>query len=207
MTDKPKSLNLQIWLMTAIVAGVIIAGFLVFPKTEDARNALLGKLGTTNHGTFIQPTLDITKLPLWSEDDQPWRHGEQKIKWRLVIADDGQCREACQNALYMTRQVHIRIGKNAQRIERVYLLLDNELSPEMAKQFKTEHPYLKVLKGSHSEYSAWLSGANTEGLSAEAMRILVVDQNGRAMMFYGPEHDGGGVLKDLNHLLKYSPAP
>ena len=206
MTDKPKNLNLQIWLMTAIISGVIIAGLLLVPKTEEARNSLLAKLGTTNHGTFIDPPRDITALSLQDMQSQPWLYAEKKIKWRLMIVDDGQCLQACRDALYMTRQVHIRIGKNAKRLERIYLLLGNTLSPELADYFKVEHPYLKVVKGDFNEYSQWLNGASVEGLSAEAAHILVVDQNALAMMFYGSEHNGVEVLEDLNHLLKYSPA-
>ena len=206
MSDQSRRFNLQVWLMAGLLAAVIVAGFLVFPKTAEERNALLSKLGTTNHGTFIEPMLDINGLPLSTHDGQDWEHGKQKIKWRLLIADDGSCLAACRDMLYMTRQVHIRTGKNSRRLERIFLLLDNELSEEMRSYLAEEHPYLTLLKGSSTQYAAWLEAANT-GWQPGVVRSLVVDQGGRAMMFYTPEHEGIGMLEDLNHLLKYSPTP
>ena len=201
-----KNLNIHVWLMTGILSVVIIAGFWVFPKTQEERDALLGWLGTTNHGTFIQPIVDINDLPLWDADDNIWNYADQKVKWRYLIADDGQCRETCREMLYTTRQVHIRVGKNSKRLERLYLLLGDEISPEARQYLTTEHPYLKVVKSRTEDYASWLQGSNT-GWQPGVMRILVVDQNGRAMMFYGLEHDGNGILEDINHLLKYSPTP
>src|SRR5512139_466744 len=46
-------------------------------------------------------------------------------KWVLVQADSGACAEACQKKLYNMRQVRLAQGKNFERVERVWLVLDD----------------------------------------------------------------------------------
>lgn len=206
MTDQQRKFNLQLWLMVGLLAGVIVAGFLLFPRTAEERDALLSRLGTTNHGTFIQPMLDITQLPLETVDASPWQYDEQKIKWRIVLPDDGSCRQDCRQMLHLTRQLHIRLGKNTGRLERIFLLLGTELAPETKELLDKDHPYLKVLRVVPEAFEQWIGAANT-GWQAGVTRALLLDQNGRAMMFYTPQSEGNDMLEDLNHLLKYSPAP
>lgn len=68
----------QIWLMIAMLGGVIIAGFLLFPTTEEQRNSLLSSLGTTNHGEFVLPAVSIEGLTLEDTEGNPWQFSEQK---------------------------------------------------------------------------------------------------------------------------------
>ncbi len=206
MADRQKQFNFQVWLMMGLLAGVIVAGFLLFPKSAEERDALLGKLGTTNHGSFIQPLLDVTQLPLETEAGGPWQYSEQKVKWRMLIPDDGFCQQDCRQLLHITRQLHIRLGKNTRRFERVYLLLGNQLSPDVEQLFATDHPYLKQLKTSADIFADWIGKANT-GWQPGVARALLVDQQGQAMMYYTVDDEGNEMLEDVNHLLKYSPAP
>ena len=206
MTEQSRGFNFHVVLMIGILSAVIIAGFMIFPKTQEDRDALLARLGTTNHGSFIQPTLDLRDLPLRDVDGNIWRFSEQPVKWRYLIADDGRCQQSCRDMLYLTRQVHIRVGKNSKRLQRMYLLLGDKMSLETEQYIAREHPYLKVIKSTEADYSVWLGKANT-GWQPGIMRTLVVDQDGRTLMYYGPQHDGNGILEDINHLLKYSPAP
>ncbi len=201
--------------MVAIVLGVIVSGFLVFPKTREARNQLLASLGTTNQGVLLSPVVPIDSLNLRSSDGATWRLGQQPRKWRLLIPGGRHCGTNCKNILYTTRQMHVRLGKNSHRLQRVYLSLDGEPDQQTAEFFKTEHPYLKVLKGDAGEFTTWVAGTNAPWQAGMAtpwdtddeqgtMRALVVDQKGNAMLFYQGKHSGNQMLDDFNHLFKYS---
>ena len=85
----------QVWFMIIMLGGVIALGFLIYPKTEDQRNSLLSKLGTTNHGNFIVPPVSIKDLNLKSVDGQIWDFSDKKPKWRLIIAGDQECSDQC----------------------------------------------------------------------------------------------------------------
>jgi len=55
ITAKQRSFQYQIWLMLIIVFGVILAGFLMVPKTEEERLAMMERMGTTNQGSIVSP--------------------------------------------------------------------------------------------------------------------------------------------------------
>jgi hypothetical protein len=197
----------QVWLMILILGGVMIAGFLLFPQTKEARDRLLGALGTTNHGEFVMPAVSIKALELKDSDGQTWQHEEQKVKWRMVIPGQAACVDECRELLYLTRQVHISLGKYSRRFERIYLNLDDHIDAETAEYMK-QHPFLHTLFGDREAVTALLAGTNAPlNLAPEAgpQRAYLVDQNGLVMMSYTLEISGHDMIEDIEHLMKYSP--
>jgi len=211
MTEQAtKSGQWHVWLMIAILAGVIVAGFLLFPKTEEQRNSLLSRLGTTNHGEFVLPPVPMVDLELADTDQSSWHFADQKTKWRMVIAGAGACVEQCREMLYLTRQVHISLGKYSRRFERLYFALGEDLAHETAEYIKLNHPFLKVLKTDNRSFEAILKETNAPlnvsgSRDDHTMRAYLIDQQGLIMMSYTLENDGNEIIEDLKHLMKYSP--
>ena len=83
-TAKQRSFQYQIWLMLIIVFGVILAGFLMVPNTEEERQAMMERMGTTNQGDIVSRTVDMTAL-LGSLPQ-----GEAP-KWKVVVAGGQGC--------------------------------------------------------------------------------------------------------------------
>jgi hypothetical protein len=201
----------QIWLMIAMLSGVIVAGFLIFPSTEEQRNNLLSRLGTTNQGEFVLPPTAMVDLALTDGNNNPWLLANQKAKWRMIIAGAGDCVDQCREMLYLTRQVHISLGKYSRRFERLYLVQGENLGEETAEYIKLNHPFLKVLHGNKVGLKELLENTNapfTEDLSSSAdanvMRAYLVDQQGFIMMSYTLAHEGREMIEDIQHLMKYS---
>ncbi len=211
MTEQVKKRgHWQVWLMIGMLSGVIIAGFLMFPSTEEQRNSLLSSLGTTNHGEFVLPPVSMEGLMLEDSEGNPWKLSEQKTKWRLLIAGGGECIDQCREMIYLTRQVHISLGKYSRRFERLYIALDEKLSEETAGYLKKNHPFLHIYRGSAQELKALLESTNAPlVLSSESetstMRAYLVDQQGLVMMSYTLENKGTEMIEDIEHLMKYSP--
>jgi len=198
----------HVWLMIAMLAGVIVAGFLMFPKTEEQRNSLLSRLGTTNHGEFVLPPVPMTDLELMDTDQSSWRLADQKAKWRMVIAGGGSCVEQCREMLYLTRQVHISLGKYSRRFERLYFSLGEDLVQETSEYIKLNHPFLKVLKADKHVFETMLKETNAPlQLSGDSgtMRAYLIDQKGLIMMSYNLANEGNEIIEDIEHLMKYSP--
>jgi hypothetical protein len=198
----------HVWLMIAMLAGVIVAGFLMFPKTEEQRNSLLSRLGTTNHGEFVLPPVPMADLELMDTDQSSWRLVDQKAKWRMVIAGTGSCVEQCREMLYLTRQVHISLGKYSRRFERLYFSLGEDLVQETSEYIKLNHPFLKVLKADKHVFETMLKETNAPlQLSGDGgtMRAYLVDQKGLIMMSYSLANEGNEIIEDIEHLMKYSP--
>lgn len=198
----------HVWLMIAMLAGVIVAGFLMFPKTEEQRNSLLSRLGTTNHGEFVLPPVPMADLELMDTDQSSWRLVDQKAKWRMVIAGTGSCVEQCREMLYLTRQVHISLGKYSRRFERLYFSLGEDSVQETSEYIKLNHPFLKVLKADKHVFETMLKETNAPlQLSGDGgtMRAYLVDQKGLIMMSYSLANEGNEIIEDIEHLMKYSP--
>ena len=115
------------------------------------------------------------------------------------------CHQRCMDTLLLSRQIHIRLNKEANRTQRVYLSDAAALSQPLSEHLAAEHHYLTIA------YSDSLSLApldqavlaTAEARQSEA-QFFLVDPEGWAMMVYSAEHNGAAVLKDLKYLLKYS---
>jgi len=206
IAEKNSKIQWQIWFMILMLGGVIIAGFLIYPNTEDQRNKLLAKLGTTNHGNFVVPPVSIADLNLKTSDEGNWVLVDQKAKWRLIITGDGECIDQCRKLLYLTRQVHISLGKYSRRFERLYVSLDQKLGVEIDEFLKLNHPFLKVTYGREKEFKALLENTNTPFhlQNIKTNRAYLVDQQGLLMMSYNLAHEGTEIIEDIEHLMKYS---
>jgi hypothetical protein len=193
----------QVILMFVIIVATIALGFFMVPSSDEERAQLLGELGTTNHGTLLSPMVSIDDFPLTDPEGEPWRWQDHKPKWRILILGDADCAGGCAELLFVTRQVHVRLGKYSHRLERLYVNTDESLSPALAEDLAANHHYVKVVNGRASELAEWLSGNSSQHNEGVAEAILV-DPAGRAMMVYDARHNGNGMLEDINHLLKYS---
>jgi len=119
--------------------------------------------------------------------------GPLRGKWVLVTFDAAACPSACERKLYIVRQVRLALGKDAARIERLWLVTDGG------------QPSARLV--------AAMEGARIAGTTIEVQRafpgevrthIYVVDPLGNLMMRYAADADPSRVIKDLERLLKYS---
>ncbi len=203
-TSNKMTSKLPLILIIVITIAVMLSGFLLLPKSDGERNRLLSFLGTSNRGALLQPVISMADMPLTDLQGEPWLWQDQAPKWRLLLPFTGECQEACQEFLYISRQVHIRLDKKSQRVKRVFLNLGAPLDEKMQTLLSREHPYLTVVQGDEATFLALLADGNSHWSAADS-RLFVVDQQGVAMMFYTPEHEGSDLLRDLKHLIKYSP--
>ena len=195
----------QLWLIILMVAGVFAGGFVLIPSNEEDKARLLNLLGTSNKGVLLMPAVPIAGLAS-TREDKSWRWAELKPKWRLVLPIANGCDQACRDMLYTSRQVHIRLDKKAHRVGRVLLNLGSPLDEETLVFLQREHVYLKLVSADLKDFADLLEPTNADW-QERVSRLFVLDQRGDLMMFYTPEHNGGDILADLRHLIKYSPEP
>ncbi|MGB1868615.1 MAG: hypothetical protein ACPH4D_01380 [Porticoccaceae bacterium] len=197
ITAKQRSMQYQIWLMLIIVFGVILAGFLMVPKTEEERLAMMERMGTTNQGTIVTPTVDMSSLlASLPQSGAP--------KWKVVVAGGEGCDQGCQDVLINSRQIHMLLGKSSGRLERIYLPSSADLSIIDTEELQAVHPYLSIHPIENQSLSAVLQDSSADW-DLRDTRYFVVTPDFQAILFYTQQQDGGGLLEDLKHLLKYSP--
>lgn len=158
---------------------------------------------TVNRGDLLAPPQAIDSLQPRQLDNSPWLLAEQSRKWRWLVPGGAVCDTQCQKNLYLTRQVHIRLAEKAFRVERLYLLLDDNIAPETLEFLTQEHPHMPVVKIDPEQLASALAAGDQAG-ALEQNRYFLMDQDGFVMMSYAPTHTGQQLLDDIKRLLKFS---
>lgn len=160
----------------------------------------LNPAGQANHGTLVQPLVPVSQLNLIGADGQ--RLAERftaptaNRQWLMLTTAEG-CAEACESLLYLSRQVNVALGKDANRVARAAYLTDLTLSRR--QQLEGEYEAMELLRRGGRD-PVWPEAINP----AAGPRILLVDPQGNVMMQYTPANSGEDMLKDLKRLLKLS---
>lgn len=148
--------------------------------------------GRMNFGTLVTPS-PLPATPLTDLDGQPVEAQALRGTWRYLVVAPAACDDACQQALYLTRQVRTAQADEAERVARTWLLPDAAL-PDAA--LLASHPGLQVVVAD----DAWRDRFGADALP----RVWLVDPAGNVMMRYPDTLDAKRMIKDLARLLKYS---
>ncbi len=185
---------------TALLLFAIGFGPMVF-ATIMFYTGWLNPSGHSNNGTLIDPVVPVQALNLETQSGKPLadRFGPEQAEpqWLLLVAS-GDCNAACEELLYLARQVNIALGKNASRVARAAVL--GSVPADLDARWQTDYRLMERLVPASGQTPAWPEGINPKS----EPRILLVDPFGNLMMHYGTGHTGKELLKDLKHLLKIS---
>lgn len=159
---------------------------------------------TVNEGMLIKadPAKSLQDLLENASGETP--SFDRNYKWRMLIPITDQCNEQCQKNLYTSRQVHIRLGEKAGRVERYAVNLGGVQGQKILDEIAEEHPMLKVFTVTKRQWDNWMDDTNVPENMDEKPYYILVDQVGFAMMFYTVEHEGNQLLKDIKRILRYS---
>ena len=180
---------------------VVLVSTLLFRAAVTGRIDLPALLGTKNSGVLIQPPRAIAELSLQSSSGDPFDFAKQPKQWRIAIPVGSHCDEQCQQTLYITRQINISLGKDADRVRRYLIATEYPLDAEFENLLK-QYPKLEVLRVDAAEFSQYFARADLQPLQNH--QYFVIDPAGWLMMYYGPQHAGKAVMKDLKFLLTNS---
>jgi cytochrome oxidase Cu insertion factor (SCO1/SenC/PrrC family) len=149
---------------------------------------------TANYGELLSPPEAVTTQRFARPDGSAFRFGDLAGKWILVASDSGACEQACMEKLGTLRVVRLALGRDADRVERVFVVDDATLpgsaalEPFAGTQVALTPPGITLPRGA----------ANDRG------RIYLVDPNGNVMLRWALPADRKRMLNDLQRLLKAS---
>jgi len=146
----------------------------------------------SSYGELIEPR-PLSDPQLRRVDGGPFRLSELRGKWVLLQIDSAACGDACRKKLVYMRQARLALGRDADRVERVWLV-DDAAAPDPA--LLREHQGLKVARAA--------PGAFLQQIPSPTEYIYVVDPLGSLMLRFPADPDGRGMLKDLARLLRAS---
>lgn len=185
------SKRFQFYLLLAVFFGPLIIAWIWFFHFEDVRPA------TVNKGDLVAPVVPLADVRLYergkTESTTPFVED-----WSVVLLAPATCSETCERALYLTRQVWIRLNKDADRVQRIFLAGPGVGYPA------NEHPDLRVFDLDENALARFDDPSRPE--LAGAARLYLVDPQGNLMMSYPMDFTPEMLNDDLKRLLKYSDA-
>ncbi|HEY9396135.1 MAG TPA: SCO family protein [Burkholderiales bacterium] len=149
----------------------------------------------TNYGDLLPPQ-PVPELTLVAPEGKTLTMSQLRGKWLMVHFDQGRCADACERKLYEMRQTRIAQGKDMDRIERVWVVLDGS-APEAAVPELYEGMY--VAQSAPAEFVAAFP-ASTDVRD----HIYLIDPLGNVMLRFPQDADPKRIIKDLQRLLRVS---
>lgn len=158
--------------------------------------------GRSNYAELIEPTRDIpATLALRTLAGEPVVPATLRRQWLLVVVGGGACDATCEAMLYAQHQLREMMGREAGRIDRVWLVTDEApVRAPIAAAMRAGDPAL-VLRVDAQALAQWLAPAAGATLGQS---LYVVDPMGRWMMRTPPALDPMRFKKDLDRLLRAS---
>jgi hypothetical protein len=157
--------------------------------------------GRRNHGELIDPQRPLPDISATSLDGSSVNLRSLKDQWLLVSVSGGACDAACANHLYFQRQLREGLGKNKDRLERVWLIDDAAPVPTEILPALRDATLLRVPRAALEQWLVPQAGKQLQD------HLYVVDPMGNWMMRFAPGVDLGtapGIKKDLEHLMRGS---
>jgi hypothetical protein len=219
MADSNPSANnrMVLLLIGGIPLTMILAATWLWFFVARGELDLVGMVGTANRGMLVQPPRQLDDQTLQDDSGAVTKFADLEPRWAMVIpATGGHCDADCEHRLYTTRQIHVAMGKEFNRLRRLYVSPDSvkntsltvaQLSDgrpasaagEFAAYLTTEHTDLQALTLSAASYSALFPEQ-----AVDASTWYLVDPAGWVMMSYNKEILYKDVIADLKFLLKNS---
>ncbi len=183
----------KMMLVLLMCAAPVVASYLAYYVVRPE--------GRRVFGTLVEPQRPLPDLMGESINGQKTNLRTLKGQWLLVSVAGGACDAACQRHLYLQRQLRESLGKEKDRVDRVWLVLDDAPVSDTLQPALQDATVLRVVPA-----------ALTQWLTADAGRALpehlyLVDPMGNWMMRFPVDLDIAGAAKakrDIERVLRAS---
>jgi hypothetical protein len=186
-----RSGRLRMLLVVAACAAPVLASYFTFYVLKPSGRA---------YGELITPPVEIPALlNLRDLAGQPVTAASLKGQWLLTLVQDGACDDACEKQLYVQRQLRQMLGKERDKVDKVWLVPDDQpLRPALQKAL-TEGVPVTILRANRNELEAWLKPAAGQSLRDH---FFLIDPRGHWMLRAPALPEPVKLKGDLSRLLK-----
>jgi hypothetical protein len=178
---------LQLLLVALVFLGPLVVAAWLYNQGESHAPS-----GRTNHGELLEPIINVSTSLSSAGIPEKKNHG-----WLLVYANTASCDDPCRSALYTYRQARLMLGKEMDRVRRVFLHGDTLPDTVFLAE---EHPGLITIEDSS------LDGLlnNKQPADLPAGGYFLIDPHGNLVMYFRPDLDPAEMVDDIKHLLRLS---
>jgi hypothetical protein len=157
--------------------------------------------GRRNFGELVDPQRPLPRIEATDLQGKATTLEPLKGQWLLVTVGGGACAAECERQLYLQRQLREGLGREKDRVDRVWLVNDGApVRPELLPALKGA----AVLRVAPAQLAQWITPA--QGHKSEE-HLYVVDPMGNWMLRFPPNLDTAGAARakrDLERLLRAS---
>ncbi|WP_225783709.1 hypothetical protein [Xenophilus sp. Marseille-Q4582] len=184
------------WKMLAVLlccAAPVIASYFTYYVIRPEGRSVFGQL--------IDPQRPVPPLPARTPAGETVNLQSLKGQWLLVAVADAACDALCEQQLYLQRQLREVVGREKDRIDRVWLVTDDAPVPDRLANGLHGATVLRVPREALAQ---WLQ---PEAGHTLAEHLFVVDPMGNWMMRYPARMDmkaAGKAKRDIDRLLRAS---
>lgn len=183
--------RLKMLLVLAVCAAPVIASYITYYVIRPESR--------TNHGLLIIPPRPLPAsdaLPLTDLNGLAVSTNALKGQWLLLTVGGGDCDARCEKHLYWQRQVREVLGKEKDKVDRVWLIDDaRPMRPALASAMHGA----TVLRVKRDDLVRWLQADTGHALEDH---WYLVDPRGDWMMRFPVNAEPRKVQKDLERLLR-----
>jgi hypothetical protein len=184
------------WKMVAVLlccAAPVIASYFTYYVIRPE--------GRSVYGELIDPQRPVPNITGTQRDGKPIQLSSLKGQWLLVAVADAGCDALCEQQLYLQRQLRESLGREKDRLDRVWIVSDAAPIPERLDNGLRGATVVRVPA---AQLAQWLSPSAGHAL---AEHFFVGDPMGTWMMRFpaGMDTAGAGRAKrDLDRLMRAS---
>lgn len=187
--------RLRMLLVLAVCAAPVVASYLAYYVFRPE--------GRANYGALYEPPRAWPAgLALRSLDGAPVAPSSLDGQWLLVVVGPSTCEAACEKRLFMQRQLREMLGRERDRLDKVWLVTDAApVRPELRRALEALPAPATLLRAPKEALSSWLE---PEAGHAIEDHLYLVDPRGQWVMRMPAEPEPGRVRRDLDRLLRAS---
>jgi len=192
--------RLKLALVFAAFLGPLLAAFAWYYAGDVTGRA------TTNHAPLLAPPVQLQAFanPVVDAGDAGGARlafdlNALKRKWTIAHLLPAACADDCMRALYNTRQARLALGRDAARVQRVFIAA----APAQLAALTAAHPDAAALLAAANGLEKQLNPIHRRRPSAAADAVLI-DPLGNAMLIIPATLNPRDLLRDLKKLLRLS---
>ena len=160
--------------------------------------------GRTNYATLVDPQRPLPSLdqvPAQDLDGHSVPLTTLKGQWLVIVVAPASCGKACEDNLFLQRQLREMMGAERDRIRKVWLVDSPEpIAPALAAAV-TAKPAVAVYRVERAALARWLEPEAGHQLE---QHLYIVDPLGNWMMRTPADPDPVKLKKDVDKLLRAS---
>ena len=180
-------------LVLAVCAAPVVASYYTYFVARPS--------GGTAYSALVQPAVPMPDVAARTLDGKPQPLRGLAGQWLLVTVDGGACGPACEKRLYIQRQLREMAGRESDRIDKLWLVIDDAPLPPALQAALLATPAMNILRLPRAVVAGWLQPAPGKTLEDH---LYIVDPVGDWMMRAPADADPSKLKRDVDKLLRGS---